>query len=260
MKKPDDAEYEDAYMKDSINDICVFHSMYIVNKGVGTIFKQIRIDFISIDFSENSFSGNIPESSIGLLKGLRLLLSNAFASNVPSSLANLKNLEALDLSRNQLSGQIPRELGRLSFLSAINFSHNHLEGPVPRSTQFQSQPCSSFVDNPKLTGLEEICGENRVPVPISQESKELLKGEEKVVNWIAAAIAFGPGVFCGWNAFIFEAKRFTAVETMSKVYEEVAQVIGKDSVVMEERSYGIGGFCRIYGPWMMPNWLLRAGG
>ncbi|CAF1928609.1 unnamed protein product [Brassica oleracea var. botrytis] len=198
MKKPDDAEYEDAYMKDSINDIGVFHSMYIVNKGVGTIFKQIRIDFISIDFSENSFSGNIPESSIGLLKGLRLLLSNAFASNVPSSLANLKNLEALDLSRNQLSGQIPRELGRLSFLSAINFSHNHLEGPVPRSTQFQSQPCSSFVDNPKLTGLEEICGENRVPVPISQESKELLKGEEKVVNWIAAAIAFGPGVFCGW--------------------------------------------------------------
>ncbi|XP_013694863.1 receptor-like protein 30 [Brassica napus] len=158
MKKPDDAEYEDAYMKDSINDIGVFHSMYIVNKGVG----------------------------------------NAFASNVPSSLANLKNLEALDLSRNQLSGQIPRELGRLSFLSAINFSHNHLEGPVPRSTQFQSQPCSSFVDNPKLTGLEEICGENRVPVPISQESKELLKGEEKVVNWIAAAIAFGPGVFCGW--------------------------------------------------------------
>ena len=75
MKKPDDAEYEDAYMKDSINDIGVFHSMYIVNKGVGTIFKQIRIDFISIDFSENSFSGNIPESSIGLLKGLRLLLS-----------------------------------------------------------------------------------------------------------------------------------------------------------------------------------------
>ena len=30
---------------------------------------------------------------------------------------------------------------------------------------------------------------------------------------------------------------------MSKVYEEVAQVIGKDSVVMEERSYGIGSSC-----------------
>ncbi|KAF3607398.1 hypothetical protein DY000_02047280 [Brassica cretica] len=241
MKKPDDAEYEDAYMKDSVNDIGVFHSMYIVNKGVDTIFKQIRIDFISIDFFEN-----IPESSIGLLKGLRLLLSNAFASNVPSSLANLKNLEALDLSRNQLSGQIPRELGRLSFLSAINFSHNHLEGPVPRSTQFQSQPCSSFVDNPKQLVLR--------------------KSVEKIVSR---------------NTFIFEAKRFTAVETMSKVYEEVAQVIGDgcyityiipDSVasralhqvimdVTSDRGLKpMRGFCRIYGPWMMPNWLLRAGG
>lgn len=197
MKKPD-AEYDDAYMKDSVIDASVFHSMQIVNKGVDTIFNKIRSDFISIDFSENSFSGSIPES-VGLLKGLRLLnmSGNTFTSNVPSSLADLENLEALDLSRNQLSGQIPRELGRLSFLSAINFSHNHLEGPVPRSTQFQSQPCSSFVDNPKLSGLEDICGENRVPITTPQESKELLKAEEKGVNWIAAAIAYGPGFFCG---------------------------------------------------------------
>jgi len=56
------------------------------------------------------------------------------------------------------------------------------------------------VGNPGLYGLDEICRESHhVPVPTSQQhdgsSSEL---EEPVLNWIAAAIAFGPGVFCGF--------------------------------------------------------------
>ncbi|KAL1221334.1 Receptor-like protein 31 [Cardamine amara subsp. amara] len=174
------------------------NSMEMVHKGVDTEFEKIPKDFMAIDLSKNRFCGKIPES-IGLLKGLHLLnlSSNAFTINIPLSLANLTALETLDLSRNQLSGQIPPDLGILSFLSTMDFSHNNLEGPVPRGTQFQRQNCSSFMDNPKLYGLEEICGKTNVPNFTPQESEELSEPEEQVINWIAAAIAYGPGVFCG---------------------------------------------------------------
>ncbi|KAH0877824.1 hypothetical protein HID58_065218 [Brassica napus] len=145
-------------------------SMDMMYKGVDTEFPQIFIGYKAIDFSGNKFTGRIPKS-------------------------------ALDLSRNKLSGSIPRDLARLFFVSYLDFSHNLLQGPVPRSTQFQSQNCSSFEDNPGLYGLEEICGEIHVPDPTSgnsQQSKEFSSEESgEVLSWIAAAIAFGPAVFCG---------------------------------------------------------------
>ncbi|CDY70780.1 BnaA06g38460D [Brassica napus] len=145
-------------------------SMDMMYKGVDTEFQLIFLAYKAIDFSGNKFTGRIPKS-------------------------------ALDLSHNKLSGYIPRDLAKLSFLSYLDFSHNLLQGPVPRSTQFQSQNCSSFEDNLGLYGLEEICGPIHVPHPTSgdsQQSEEFSSEEsEEVLNWIVAAIAFGPGVFCG---------------------------------------------------------------
>uniref|UniRef100_A0A1J3GBS8 Receptor-like protein 12 n=2 Tax=Noccaea caerulescens TaxID=107243 RepID=A0A1J3GBS8_NOCCA len=140
------------------------------------------------DFSRNKFCGN----SIGLLKELSVLnlSGNAFTSNIPQSLADLTVLELLDLSQNQLSGQIPRDFGNLSFLSIMNFSHNNLQGPIPRGVQFQMQPCSVFMDNPKLYGLEVVCGESHhVPNPTPQVSEGLSEPQEQVISWVAAAIA-----------------------------------------------------------------------
>ncbi|CAH8262065.1 unnamed protein product [Arabidopsis lyrata] len=186
------------YMDIPLDLLSYSNSMEMVQKGTNRKFERIRRDFRAIDFSKNRFCGEIP-GSIGLLKELRLLnlSGNAFTSGIPQSLANLTKLEELDLSQNQLSGQIPRDLGSLSFLSTMNFSHNNLEGSVPRGTQFQSQNCSSFMDNPKLYGLEEICGKIHVPNQAPQESEELSETEEQEINWIAAAIAYGPGLFCG---------------------------------------------------------------
>uniref|UniRef100_A0A1J3DU36 Receptor-like protein 12 n=1 Tax=Noccaea caerulescens TaxID=107243 RepID=A0A1J3DU36_NOCCA len=79
----------------------------------------------------------------------------------------------------------------------MNFSHNLLQGPIPQGTQFQRKECSSFMNNPKLHGLEQICGKTHVPNPTPEEVKQLSEPEEEVINWIAAAIAYGPGVFCG---------------------------------------------------------------
>ncbi|KFK29770.1 hypothetical protein AALP_AA7G176800 [Arabis alpina] len=188
--------YDDENLGNPRFGIDYHNTMEMVHKGVYTEFERIRKDFRAIDFSGNNFFGNIPES-IGLLKELRVLnlSGNAFTSSIPQSLENLIKLEALDLSRNNLTGQIPH-LGSLSFLSIMNFSHNNLQGQLPRGTQFQRQKCSSFMDNPKLYGLEEICGEIHAPNPTPQPH-DLLEPEEQVINWIAAAIAYGPGVFSG---------------------------------------------------------------
>ncbi|XP_019100088.1 PREDICTED: LOW QUALITY PROTEIN: receptor like protein 30 [Camelina sativa] len=189
---------EDLYMGEEGPEFSHSNSMTMIYKGVETEFLKIPYSCRAIDFSGNRFSGSVPES-IGLLIELRLLnlSGNAFTGNIPQALANLTNLETLDVSRNQLSGHIPRDLGSLSFLSTMNFSHNLLEGPVPQGTQFQSQNCSVFMDNLKLSGLEKICGKANVPNSTPRESEELSEPKEQVINWIAAAIAYGPGVFCG---------------------------------------------------------------
>ncbi|KAL1211715.1 Receptor-like protein 30 [Cardamine amara subsp. amara] len=199
-------EEEDTYMEGlTVGPLEILYrlnrnSMEMVQKGVNTDFERIRSDFVAIDFSGNRFCGKIPDS-IGLLKELRLLnlSGNTFTGNIPQSLVNLTTLEQLDISQNQLSGQIPQDLANLSFLSTMNFSYNNLQGPIPRGTQFQRQSCSSFMYNPKLYGLEEICGGTHVSNPTTpQESEDLSEDpEEQVINWIAAAIAYGPGVFCG---------------------------------------------------------------
>ncbi|XP_018443484.1 receptor-like protein 11 [Raphanus sativus] len=177
----------------------IYRSMEMVNKGVETRFDRIRQDFRAIDFSCNGISGEIPES-IGFLKGLRLLnlSDNVFTSEIPRSLANLTSLETLDLSSNKLSGQIPKDLGNLAFLSYMNFSHNLLQGLVPRGTQFERQSCSSFSGNYGLYGLEEICGSlHAVSPPTVQEADEYSEADEEMFSWVAAVIAYGPGMFCG---------------------------------------------------------------
>lgn len=190
--------YADKYMGTSYYS----DSVVMVNKGVERKLERILKIFTAVDFSGNKFEGEIPRS-IGLLKELRVLnfSNNAFTSHIPSSLGNLTALESLDVSRNKLSGEIPQELGSLSFLSYMNFSHNQLVGLVPGGTQFLTQPCSSFEDNPGLYGpaLDQVCGCihattcQRSETPDPEEDKD----DEEVLSWIAAAIGFVPGVFFG---------------------------------------------------------------
>ncbi|KAF2586067.1 hypothetical protein F2Q70_00035532 [Brassica cretica] len=172
-------------------------SVVLANKGLemkllGTSFNIYK----SIDVSGNRFQGEIPKS-IGLPKEMIVLnmSNNAFIGSITPSLSNLTNLQSLDLSRNRLSGKIPPELGKLTFLAWMNFSYNNLEGPIPQGTQIQSQDSSSFLQNPGLCGapLQKTCsGGEEATI---NEDKE----EDQVLSWIAAGIAYVPGVFCGFT-------------------------------------------------------------
>uniref|UniRef100_A0A1J3EB50 Receptor-like protein 12 n=2 Tax=Noccaea caerulescens TaxID=107243 RepID=A0A1J3EB50_NOCCA len=177
------------------------NSVGLTNKGlkmelVGSVFTMYK----TIDVSGNRLEVDIPES-IGLLKELIVLnmSNNAFTGRIPSSLANLSNLQSLDLSQNRLSGRIPPELGKLTFLAWMNFSYNKLEGPIPQGTQIQSQNISSFTENPGLCGapLQETCGKKEEEATEQEEDEENEEEEGQAFSWIAAAIGYVPGVFCG---------------------------------------------------------------
>ncbi|KAL0867340.1 hypothetical protein Bca101_046458 [Brassica carinata] len=174
-------------------------SVVLANKGskmelLGSSFRIYK----TIDVSGNRLEGEIPRC-IGLLKELIVLnmSDNAFTGRIPPSLSNLTNLQSLDLSRNRLSGRIPPGLEKLTFLAWMNFSNNMLEGPIPQGTQIQTQDSSSFAHNPGLCGapLKRSCREGEEAA--RKQEKEDEEKDQVLISWIAAAIAYAPGVFCG---------------------------------------------------------------
>ncbi|KAM1240238.1 hypothetical protein ACFX2J_045582 [Malus domestica] len=89
------------------------YAMIIPVKGVELKYDETPYDLRLIDFSSNSFEGEIPTSISGSLRALHLLnlSNNALSGHIPPSLGNLTALESLDLSQNKLSRRIPDRLG-----------------------------------------------------------------------------------------------------------------------------------------------------
>ena len=82
----------------------------------------------------------------GRVTGL-ILDGNNLAGEIPPELADLADLEVLNLHYNNLTGDIPRELGSLSNLTALVLGENQLGGGLPSEL-------GNFV-NLTLLGLEK---------------------------------------------------------------------------------------------------------
>jgi Leucine-rich repeat (LRR) protein len=86
--------------------------------------------------SYNNFNGSIPNSIANLTKLVHLDMSNNnFSGSIPDlKIANLTQLDFLDLSHNKFNGSIPNSIASLTQLVSLLMSHNNFGGSIPDST------------------------------------------------------------------------------------------------------------------------------
>ncbi|KAG2313113.1 hypothetical protein Bca52824_024670 [Brassica carinata] len=172
----------------------------------------------SLVVSHNQLEGKLPKSLINC-KALKLVNveSNGISDKFPSWLGSLPSLHVLILRSNHFYGPLYQH----SHLSAgfrslrvIDISHNDFNGTLP--TNYFSNWCEmttvtdemneDMVDSNYSTTyfhsmemvLKGVDTKIHAPNPTSQQHEELSEEEENMFNWVAAAIAYGPGVFCGF--------------------------------------------------------------
>jgi len=120
----------------------------------------------AFDFSENSFSGTLPEfegTSPSPIYYFNLMYNN-LSGTIPQSLTSLTLVTALLLAFNQLTGTLP-DITNMTALSRLVLNSNHLAGTIPQSitsrplTQLflqRNQFVSPLPDLSSLTLLTEI--------------------------------------------------------------------------------------------------------
>ncbi|PWA68880.1 leucine-rich repeat protein [Artemisia annua] len=99
-----------------------------------------------LDLSHNKLKGpltNLPNEgsvdvSYTVYKAL-FLQDNLFNESIPMSLCRRTDLEYLDLSRNRLTGRILECLGNMRNLNTMQFSSNQLSGVIPSYSSFSEE-------------------------------------------------------------------------------------------------------------------------
>ena len=179
-------------------------SLNLIMKGLYIELVRIQIAFTTIDFSNNSFSGEM-RKIIGRLKSLKGLnfSHNNLTGYIPSSFGNLNNLEWSNLSFNKLIGEIPRQLVDLSWLEVLKLSHNQLTGQIPSRKKFNTFDNDSYTENHRLCGflLSRTCNnlEAKKPTPITIQHEDNLEPKNGFggFGWQAILMGYRCGVIFG---------------------------------------------------------------
>jgi Leucine-rich repeat (LRR) protein len=186
---------------DYMGEVYYQDSLKVTIKGLDIELERIQTFLTTIDFSKNSFRGEIPKI-IGRLKSLKGLnfSHNNLTGYIPSSFGNLTNLEWLDLSSNKLTGEIPTQLVDLSWLEVLNLSQNQLTGHIPTGKQFNTFEDDSYTGNLGLCGypLSRTCNNHEAKQPpLSTLQQEDNLEPNNGFGWKAVSIGYGCGAIFG---------------------------------------------------------------
>merc|ERR1711957_793052 len=97
-----------------------------------------------LDLNGNQIEGVLPDFPDNDHLEYLALHNNAFNTDVPASVSNLRALTHLDLSSNSLTGMIPESLGNMDLLTYLSLSTN----------EFAPAPLPAFLQ--RLTALREL--------------------------------------------------------------------------------------------------------
>lgn len=155
--------------------------------------------YISIDFSNNKFKGELPEDLRGLQSLCVLNLSrNSFTGPIPVTFGNLLHLESLDLLGNHLTGEIPQELTFLTFLSFLNPSDNNLNREIPQGNQLSTFSNILYQHNDGLCGLPlyHKCNNYQVPPTSIVDAPPPSESHRNMIEQaLSVGIGYGVGIY-----------------------------------------------------------------
>ncbi|XLR33865.1 hypothetical protein S83_061765 [Arachis hypogaea] len=188
-------------MSSNYSGLASYFASIVVNmKDQSVQLVKILMTFTTMDLSNNSFEGEIPQviGELDSLKGLNLS-HNRITGTIPQTLGNLRNLEWLDLSWNQIRGEIPLALTNLNFLSVLNVSQNQLEGAIPTGGQFNTFQNYSYGGNAMLCGfpLTKSCSGGNDDNEHASSSSTFEDEEKFGFGWKPVAVGYACGVVVG---------------------------------------------------------------